>query len=108
MGGDVVFSIQDTSPGPKGVHNRGVPEMRTPLYTEHFSRSPRSPYWRGSTVSSYFCCYVLFVYKSIQRLSYVFESSGVAGPGRLGLPPLVGLLVEVSSLVGPLETGGPV
>ena len=27
--------IKDTSPGPQGVHNRGVP-----LYTGHFTRSP--------------------------------------------------------------------
>ena len=37
--------IQDTSPGPQGVHNRGVP-----LYTGHFTRSPRCPQQRGSTV----------------------------------------------------------
>ena len=30
--------IQDTSPGPQGVHNRGVT-----LYTGHFTRSPRCP-----------------------------------------------------------------
>ena len=32
-----------TSPGPQGVHNRGVPEMRTPLYIGHFTSSPRCP-----------------------------------------------------------------
>ena len=37
------FCMQDTSPGPQGVHSRGVPEMRTPLYTGHFTRSPRCP-----------------------------------------------------------------
>ena len=30
--------IQDTSPDPQGIHNRGVP-----LYTGHFTRSPRCP-----------------------------------------------------------------
>ena len=35
--------IQDTSPGPQGSHNRGVPKMRTPLYTGHSTRSPRCP-----------------------------------------------------------------
>ena len=37
--------IQDTSPGPQGVHIRGVP-----LYTGHFTRSPRCPQSWGSTV----------------------------------------------------------
>ena len=37
--------IQDTSPGPQGVHNRGVP-----LYTGQFTGSPRCPQWRGFTV----------------------------------------------------------
>ena len=32
------YCIQDTSPGPQGVHNRGVL-----LYTEHFTGSPRCP-----------------------------------------------------------------
>ena len=56
--------IQDTSPGPQGVHNRGAPlytrhftrspkcpqHRGVPLYTGHFPRTPRCPQWRGSTV----------------------------------------------------------
>ena len=66
--------IQDTSPGPQGVHHRGVP-----LHTGHFTGSPRCPQKRGSTA-----------YRTLHQVSKVSTIKGfhcIQGtlPGPQGL-----------------------